>query len=48
MNASSTPKTLMEAVAYFGNLEVAHQFFANVRWPNGVACPRCGSMACQL
>jgi len=38
-----TPKTLMEAVVYFSNLEVAHQFFVNVRWPDGVICPHRGS-----
>jgi transposase-like protein len=38
-----TPKTLMEAVKYFADLEIAHQFFVNVRWPHGVVCPTCGS-----
>jgi transposase-like protein len=39
------PKTLLEAVRYFTDLEVAHDFFVRLRWPNGVACPRdCGSL----
>ncbi len=37
------PKTLMEAVKYFAVYENAHEFFVNVRWSNGVVCPRCGS-----
>ena len=45
MNAgNNTPTTLMEAVKYFSDLDVAHNFFAAVRWPSGeVACPHCGS-----
>jgi len=41
------PKTLLEAVQYFSNPNVAEQYAAKVRWPNGVACPRmgCGSAA---
>ena len=40
-----TPRTLLEAVTYFSDLERAHEYFVAVRWPNGVACPRmgCGS-----
>lgn len=38
------PKTLVEAVKYFADLDVAHEFFARVRWPHGdVCCPTCGS-----
>src|SRR6266446_63171 len=40
MNA---PETLLEAVSYFSNSENAFQFFKEIRWPNGVVCPRCGS-----
>ena len=40
MNA---PETLLEAFQYFSNPENALQFFVRVRWPNGVACPHCGS-----
>src|SRR6266480_374323 len=40
MNA---PDTLLEAVSYFSNPENAFQFFKEIRWPNGVRCPRCGS-----
>jgi transposase-like protein len=40
-----TPKTLLEAVQYFSDLDRAHEFVTQLRWPYGVACPRmgCGS-----
>ena len=38
------PETLFEAVNYFGNADVAHDFMVNMRWPDGaVKCPRCES-----
>jgi transposase-like protein len=37
------PKTLVEAIRHFSDLDVAHDFFAKMRWPNGPVCPRCGS-----
>ena len=39
------PRTLREAVIYFADKQVAHDFFVASRFPNGVACPRtgCGS-----
>jgi transposase-like protein len=42
-NTLTTPKTLVQAVTYFSDLDVAHRFFVNVRWPDGVVCPHCGS-----
>lgn len=39
----SFPKTLVEAVRYFSNPQVAHDFVVEMRWPRGVICPRCGS-----
>lgn len=40
-----TPKTLLEAVRYFADPDLCREFVAEMRWPNGVACPRkgCGS-----
>jgi transposase-like protein len=40
-----TPKNLIQAIRQFSDLQQAHDFFVNERWPNGVACPRlgCGS-----
>lgn len=37
-----TPKTLLEAVRYFADEDVAHSFAASIRWPEGPTCPRCG------
>jgi transposase-like protein len=40
---SKDPKTLVEAVRYFADEEVAHRFVASLRWPDGKpACPKCG------
>lgn len=39
------PETLLEAIRQFADPEAAQQYFAAVRWPHGIACPRygCGS-----
>ncbi len=37
------PKTLMEAVRHFADPDVALALVASAKWPNGPACPRCGS-----
>jgi transposase-like protein len=38
------PRTLIEAVTYFSNPDVALEFMATLRWPDGiVVCPNCGS-----
>ncbi len=37
------PETLLEAIKHFSDLDVAHDFFAKMRWPSGPVCPRCGS-----
>lgn len=31
----------MEAIKYFADLDVANQFLADMRWPDGVTCPMC-------
>lgn len=36
------PKTLLEAIRYFSDLDVATEFVAQTRWPDGPVCPRCG------
>lgn len=45
MDKQPIPETMLEAVRQFADLDVAHDFFVQLRWPNGVACPRkgCGS-----
>jgi transposase-like protein len=37
----SKPRTLVEAIRYFSDLDVCTEFVANLRWPNGPVCPRC-------
>ena len=36
------PKTILEAVQYFSDLDVATQHVAATRWPDGPVCPKCG------
>ncbi len=38
------PKTLKEATAYFSDVDTALKFAVEMRWPDGVKCPRCGSV----
>ena len=43
-NGNGQPlRTLMQAVKYFADLNVAHDYFAKMRWPDGPICPHCGS-----
>ena len=37
------PTTLLEAVTYFSTPENCREYVIPRRWPNGVACPTCGS-----
>ena len=41
MAATSLPTTLLAAVRYFADVEVATDFVAKLRWPNGPVCSRC-------
>jgi transposase-like protein len=43
MGKQLIPATMLEAVRQFSNKEKAHEFFVQIRFPNGVACPRCGT-----
>lgn len=43
INPTPLPKTLAEAIVYFADADKALAFMVNMRWPKGVACPRCGS-----
>jgi transposase-like protein len=38
------PKTLVEAIRYFSDLDVATEFVAKLRWPDGPVCPACGTL----
>src|SRR4051794_32382041 len=39
--AKRLPSSLLEAIRYFSDLDVATDYVANLRWPNGPVCPRC-------
>lgn len=42
METTKQPKSLMEAVKYFSNLDVCHAYMAKLKWPDGVVkCPKC-------
>ncbi|MGH8399365.1 MAG: transposase [Gammaproteobacteria bacterium] len=39
-----TPRTLQEAIQFFGDFETCRQFMVSVRWSDGkVRCPYCGA-----
>src|SRR5258706_14502897 len=38
------PKTLQEAIKLFADQDVSLRFMVALRWPDGVCCPRCGSV----
>jgi transposase-like protein len=38
-----TPKTLIDAVRYFSDLDVCNEYMKGIKWPNGkIVCPKCG------
>jgi transposase-like protein len=43
-NPTAAPKTLLQAIRYFADPDVALNFLASLRWPDGPSCPRCGSL----
>lgn len=44
MNTNDTPKTMLEAVRFFGEFEHCRTFMVAARWSGGVVrCPRCDS-----
>lgn len=44
MSTSEKPQSLIEAIVHFSDLDVATKFVADLRWPQGPVCPRCGCM----
>jgi transposase-like protein len=40
---AAEPKTLIEAIRYFADPDVALATMVELRWPGGVCCPTCGS-----
>jgi transposase-like protein len=43
MDAKPAPKTLQEAIRYYSDPDVCQQTLVELRWPDGVECPTCGS-----
>ncbi len=45
MDKQPVPESMLEVVKQLADPGTAHDFFVQIRWPNGVACPRmgCGS-----
>ena len=41
---ANAPKTLLEAIRYFSDLDVATEHVAKTRWPDGPVCPACGTL----
>lgn len=36
------PQTLQQAIVYFSDKDIAHQYLVDLRWSDGVICPNCG------
>lgn len=45
---NGTPDTLLGAITYFADVDVATMFVASLRWPEGVTCPHCESKECAF
>jgi transposase-like protein len=48
MAIENTPDTLIGAITYFADVDVATAFVASLRWPEGVRCPHCESVDCSF
>jgi transposase-like protein len=44
MTENRLPRTLIEAIRYFADLDVATKFVADLRWAGTPTCARCGSV----
>lgn len=42
-NETPLPKTLLEAVKYFADIDRCIEFMSALRWPDGITCPHCDS-----
>ena len=45
MTPEGCPENLLEAIRYFADAKVSHDFFVGMRWPEGVRCPFCNGSA---
>lgn len=41
MENEHLPKTQLEAIRFFTEIDICVQFMAQVRWPDGIICPHC-------
>ena len=48
MENENLPKTLLEAVRFFTDIDVCTEFMAMIRWPEGVTCPHCDHNDCKF
>jgi transposase-like protein len=48
MATENTPDTMLGAITYFADVDVATGFVASLRWPDGVRCPHCESVDCSF
>lgn len=40
----ATPKTLIEAVRFFSDVDVCNEYMVSIKWPDGkIVCPKCNS-----
>jgi transposase-like protein len=44
MTKKRLPASLLEAIRYFSDLDIATEYVAKLRWPNGPVCPKCGGV----
>jgi transposase-like protein len=44
MNSKPLPDSLLQAIRFFSDLDVATEYVAKMRWPNGPVCPNCGGV----
>lgn len=45
-STDANPETLLGAITYFSDIDVATAFVAGLRWPSGVTCPHCEGTEC--
>lgn len=41
---NNKPATLQQAIIYFADKDVAHDYLVGLRWSDGVVCPKCGGL----
>jgi len=39
---TNKPQTLQQAIIYFADKDIAHDYLVGLRWSDGVVCPKCG------